>query len=748
MKKILNTWNTKDGVSVKYDDGIIEEYSVDWYFLVSEKDSSQVIELCSTLSDKIKFEKNGKYIKIFVNDKNIRYNIVSLFENNNIRTFEGDMLLDKRWYIDNDIEIGDNFSKLYYDIETDDTDKKIVIGGHRIVSFAAIDSKGKKYFATLDNFTDEAEEKLLLKFARLAKKYDILLGWNTSEFDKRYIQIRMDKYNIPSWFFREVANYDLLKRFRHIFRFDSHIKSFSLDYVSKHFLDKGKIEHTEKIIELWKNNPEKLKEYNIEDCILVKELDDKLGVSDMMIRQCQWCKVPPSKFGLYSIIDSYILRKAHSIGEYCPTSMTAIQERDKKNSQTHENPSDTSTEKSKYTGAAVLDPKIGKYDNVYTFDFKGLYPSMMRTSNIGYDSLRYVADDNCIINPGTSKTPRKSGAIIPTFFDKKKSVINLAISDLITKRTEYKDLKLKMIEEGTNKGRHWERVVSDEIIVKELANSTYGIMGLEYGRYYSVDIAESITLFGQWCLEFAKSFFQKHNYDVIYGDTDSVFVSTGKEKLDTEKYLKMFHEELREILKLNYNIDESFIQLNFDKSYDSFILIAKKTYVGHVVNIEGKKTDDIYARGLEYHKKNTFSYAAKKQKELIEYILFENPDKNDINTWALKCYDEYYQKNFDRNELVITQRVGRSSDDYKNPPLHVKLAQEIKEKTGVDMHRSELDYIITGSSNGLSGVLSSNYTGEFDRDYYWENKTKPVLERITSVVFPGIDAFNRNLTLF
>lgn len=747
-KKVLHTWNWGDSVFVRYDDHTVEEVTNRWYFCIDSVNSIKALSIMSTIQTTCSTQSIGNFIRVYVADREARPVVVLLLEKNGVPTYEGDLLPDKRWYIDREIVIGESFKKLYIDIETDDSSKMIEVGKDMIVSFAAVDDTGKKYFEYVQ---DGNEEKLLKKFLKIIKNYDILLTWNGSGFDIPYLKERMRKYNLhktKDYCWKEVAHFDLLKRFRHIFRFDSHIKTFALDFVAKHFIGHGKIEHTEKIIELWKNNIDKLREYNIEDCLLVKELDEKLGVSNMMIRQCQWCGVPPAQFGLYSIIDSYILKKAHSIGKYCQTSVKAIEERDKTHERVRENPNDTTTDKAKYTGAAVLDPKIGKYDNVYTFDFKGLYPSMMRTSNIGYDSLRYVASDNRITNPGTLGLPRKAGPVKPTYFEKEKSVINLAITDLIMKRGVYKDLKLKMIEEGTNKGQEWEKVVSDEIIVKELANSTYGIMGLEYGRYYSVDVAESITLFGQWCLNFAKTFFESQGFEVIYGDTDSVFVNTKDKKIDVDYYLKGFHDALRSTLK-NYNIEEVFIQLNFDKEYDSFLLIAKKTYVGHVINIEGKKTNDVYARGMEFHKKNTFSYAAKKQKELIDYILANNRSKKELKDWLQQCKKDYDNKIFEKEELVITQKVGKSVEEYsKTPPLHVRLAQQVMEDTGVDLYKTEVDYIITNSSKGMNGIMAEKYNGTFDKEYYWSNKTQPVLERVALVLYPDIDAFNRNLSLF
>ena len=764
---VIHTWNEKGRVFVRYEtpngETKTSNYKIDWYFLIKKSDEIKSKEILIQIDSFIEFKNDPifpNFTKIYCNDIKIgdktisKYDIVLKLENNKIETFEGDLMNDKRWYIDHNIEISEKYKKIYFDIETDDTKEKIEIGGERVLSYAAIDSDGGVFFESLKTFTDKSEKELLMSFLKLINNYDILLGWNTKGFDIPYLKTRMKKYELhktDNYVWRKCANFDLLKRFRHIFRFDNHIKSFSLESISQHFLGRGKIKHSEKIIDLWKNDKMRLKEYNIEDCILVKDLDEKLGVSSMMVRQSKWCGVPVSQFGLYSIIDTYILKTAHHVKQFGKTSIPAINERKSNNTRGNENPNDTSKNEANYTGAIVLEPKIGKYDKVYTFDFKGLYPSMMRTSNIGYDSIHYEKKEGDIINPGTFELIRKSGIIKPTFFNKKLSVINLAITDLITKRNDYKKLKLKMIEEGLNKGPEWERVVSDEIIVKELANSTYGIMGLKYGRYFSVDIAESITLFGQWCINFAKKYFESRNYNVIYGDTDSIFISTSESGLNIQLELDEFHSQLKKELKDKYNIDDCYVELAFDKQYKSFLLVNKKTYAGHVVNIEGKKANEIYTRGLEYIKKNTFSFAADKQKSLVEEILYRNIQKQEIKKFIDEIYDEFYKKEFNPKELSIIQRVGVSLDEYKKtPPLHARLLIQDKEKTGQGSVHSEVEYIITNSAKGgiINGVLLKDYIGDFDRDYYWENKTRPVIERITESIYPNEDFFQKNLTLF
>lgn len=757
--KVLHTRSWGNSIFVRYEtpEGEIEtkEIPVQWFFAIRKEDKEKANKILEDMCffyeihDDPKFP---KYCKVFtknIKERQDKTDVVLALEDNGIETFEGDVKIDKFWYINKQVQISDKYKKLYFDIETDDSIRRIQIGRDRIVSWAAIDDKGKKYFEILEDMTDESEKKLLIKFLKLIKKYDILLGWNSKEFDIQYLKERMRKFGInetkdyEAW--RDVATYDLLKRFRHIFRFDTHLKKFSLEFISQHFLGRGKIKHTEMIHELYRDNKKLLEEYNIEDCILVKELDEKLGVSNMMILQSQWCGVPPAQFGLYSIIDAFIMKTAHNAGEFCKTSVKAIKERETEYNPDKfigkENPDDTNTDKAKYTGAAVIDPLVGMYDKVYTFDFKSLYPSMMRSSNIGFDSIEYEDNKVSIINPGTAEIKRKSGTIIPTFFKQEPSVINIAITELLTKRKEYKKIKLDMVEAGTNKGPAWERVVSDEIIVKELANSTYGIMGLEYGRYYSVDVAESITLFGQWVINFAKAFFESRGYKVIYGDTDSVFVASGKD-MNYDIELDLFHIALKKELKEKYRINECSIELEFDKLFERLILIAKKTYVGHVTNIERKKTDDIYARGLDYIKKNTFTYAATKQKELIDMILKGNLTLTGLRVFLDETKKEFMTREFTPRELVITQKIGKNLKDYKNQPLHVRLAQKVFDKNGENLIRTEIEYIITGTlDNKIDGVILDEYVGNFDRNHYWENKTQPVLERITKCIYPDIDDF-------
>ncbi len=756
--KLINTWSSRNEVIIYYIDSKnkrhLKKISFSWYFAIKESDLKKANKIIKENNFIVRYSKSKnfpEFIKIycFLNPevKYSLFDIVISLEKNNINTYEGDLSPAKRWIIDNNVVIEtDRYNKLYFDIETEDSSGKITIGEDRIISFAAIDNNGRKYFTKLSSLTDSAEKIMLKNIADLLKKFDIIIGWNSSEFDKLCLRERMKKLQVLSGndiyhLWNYFAHIDLLKRFRHVFRFDSKIKNFSLDYVSKYFLNKGKIERgSTKIIELYKNDQKKLKKYNLEDAILVKELDEKLDITSMMIRQSAWCGVPISMFGLYSIIDSHFLKTAHRHGKFLQTSKKAIEERIERSKGTNLIRTKSSKKEQKYLGGLVLDAQVGLYKNVYSFDYKSLYPSIIKTSNIGHETLLFKKTDDCIINPGTRFLKRASGNKIPTYFSKNLSIMNIAVSYLMTKRKEYKDKKLEMIEKGEKQGPLWERIVSDEIIVKELSNSCYGIMGLEYGRYYSPDIAESITLFGQWCILFAKYFFEKQGYKVIYGDTDSVFFSSD-EKIEIIELLEKFHKELAKTLKNKYNISESFIELEPDKEYENFILFAKKSYVGHITKNERKKVDMIYARGLEFLKRDSFSYGSNKQQELINLIFKNSSDINNIKKWLVRTKKEFYQTNFSKQELTIIQKVGKPLKDYtaKTLPIHIRLATEKVKRTGENLTNSEIEYIVTSFKPKIDGIFATDFKGFYDKDYYWSKKTAALLKKILKIVYPSED---------
>jgi DNA polymerase-2 len=132
-------------------------------------------------------------------------------------------------------------------------------------------------------------------------------------------------------------------------------------------------------------------------------------------------------------------------------------------------------------GGHVLEPLTGMHRNVWVFDFKSLYPSIIRTFNI--DPLSYVAEprpgDALIETPGGAF--RRAAAILPRMLD-----------ELFPRREAAKRA-------GDNVAGH---------AIKILMNSFYGVLGTPACRFYNPALANSITGMGKEMLLWSKAWFR------------------------------------------------------------------------------------------------------------------------------------------------------------------------------------------------------------------------------------------------
>ena len=151
-------------------------------------------------------------------------------------------------------------------------------------------------------------------------------------------------------------------------------------------------------------------------------------------------------------------------------------------------------------GGHVLEPITGVHEAVWVFDFKSLYPSLIRTFNI--DPLAYVAqvaDDADLIRVESGARFVREPAILPRLLD-----------ELFPRREAAK--------------RAGDSVASQAI--KILMNSFYGVLGTPACRFYNPALANAITGQGRHFLLWSKQWFENAGFTVLYGDTDSLFVQS------------------------------------------------------------------------------------------------------------------------------------------------------------------------------------------------------------------------------
>jgi len=285
----------------------------------------------------------------------------------------------------------------------------------------------------------------------------------------------------------------------------------------------------------------------------------------------------------------------------------------------------------KFKGATVIDPKTGFYRRpVIVVDFQAKYPTEMKSHNLC--SSTYIGNERMVLElePWLKDVPHEewpspkniqfdTSTQFRTFWLLKQDtrfqnpndewhdirpyilkVINgnnewsyftttfpSVSSEIITHLfDERAKLKKAMKQAKVDKNKLAEMIANaDQMAVKVIMNSLYGMFGAspETGRLPCRRVSMSVTSIGREEIAICKQVAEeKFHLKVIYGDTDSLFVS--------EQDFKSISTE--EDIRRSFTIGEQFAEyitniafnkkavLNLEKTFFPFVLPMKKQYYG------------------------------------------------------------------------------------------------------------------------------------------------------------------------
>ena len=351
-------------------------------------------------------------------------------------------------------------------------------------------------------------------------------------------------------------------------------------------------------------------------------------------------------------------------------------------------------------GGHVLEPRAGMHANVWVFDFKSLYPSIIRTFNI--DPLSYVArpqdtQDDLIHVPGGAF--RRASAILPRMLD-----------ELFPRREAAK--------------KAGDDVASGAI--KILMNSFYGVLGTSACRFYNPALANSITGTGRELLLWSKSWFEAAGFEVLYGDTDSLFVrsnTTDPDAATTQavKLVVALNEELSRYIEERWHVP-SRMELEFEKLYLKLFLSrarhstrgASKRYAGLV---HGRNAESVEFVGMEVVRRDWTELAKQVQRQLYERLFTGQR----VDTYLSDIVKEVRAGTHDK-KLVYIKSLRKSADDYTaTTPPHVAAARKSTQPP---------DRLIRYVMTTAGAEPLDNVQHPIDREHYIDKQIKPVAEPV------------------
>ena len=718
MKTYNIGWkNTKEGPKLKLltDEGIkYSNFPFRPYFYVKEGGyqtegfEKTVESVCRNFS--MDFPDNG-YVKIKVNTPKQVSILTEKLKQRNIKTYESDIPYSRRMQIDTDTGIDVPKNPIAFDIETDPRGEfsKAKDAEKQIISIATVDMKGEKNF-----FCEDDEVETLKKFLDYIDDYKVIYGWNSYTFDWPYLKNRIFKLDGIHFDPFSVAHADILPVYRDMLL--EHPTNYRLGTVGKFEFGEDKavdLEMEMEVQKLWdyyQNDREKLKRYNVQDAYLTQKLNEKYGLIKVIFgimahyghtlpKFIQYQQqVPPykTKMSTGNIVEGVLLQKSKEKGIVWP------------------NKGDVGKKES-YTGAVVFEPLPGRWKNVVTFDYSGMYPSIIRAFNIGPKTF-------CEGNEGDIKAP------IGSFKKSPKSVFVDALDELEAVRYRYKNTK-SSLERGSLK---WQKFNAQDIVLKQTVNSFYGTTGSGYTRFYDKNIAENVTLIGQDLTKRAKIISEKAGHVGVGGDTDSIFVSMnlGEDKDIVEaakEFGKKLNSEIKKYVKMVYNANPDPIAIDMDEVYSAFFITkAKKRHAGIIIYDNGPC--------FEYSKKGFESVRSdwpQASREFTDSLLKKVLLDKDQTEYILDMKEKVLNGELD-DKLIQHKTLGQRLEDYEHEIPHTRAARMIKEDGEEVRVGDKIPYIKYGSRktdvaachNGLPDLNVQR------RAFIWKKYFKSIMERL------------------
>ncbi len=667
--QLLNDWlvSTEKLTKIKYDGG----EAVELLKLVGKRpwEVPKIRELLEKNNIE-HFESDIPFVKRFLIDTSLRgLNIIHI--DSAIKDHEkagGYILRSQTKHIhpsDTDLL---RFRKLTYlalDIEVDDRNiveiDELKEKNRRIIAISICWGTNQDNYKThvfcLKEDSDKAEKKLLNEFFTLFREIqpDIVIGYNVDAFDFPYIIDRAGKLKLSTTPLSLLDNDPL----RYSGRIRAHrmkgrvvcdiIKKTGkittdsgrrgLGDVAQKLLGASKIELKESVGQLWakgvlENDKESLKtftDYSETDSILTYRLWWELELENIL-ELIRIVGFPPAE-AMYATERNQgeleLMRKCVQKNVLIPNSSVPDETRQRQKMK----------EEDGLKGGLVIDPKGTFFKDVVILDFRSLYPSIIISYNVGGETFSSKSDGSFEF----LKKPRSVLAEMEEYIlsyryqlKQQKQELEKTLIEMKIEQKDKTDTYFNLQEDLKNIDRR-------QSMLKLVANALYGTIGSVFGRFYILHVAKAITSLGRQHLTNLVELIKQYNeingthFEVVYGDTDSIFVSFGDDRSFEQLYNltmrskkeKISHKELKSVEKDTYtSIDHllDFLGSKLPKGMQlelddiafriAFQAERKKAY-GYVSALSG----ELKVKGFEAIRGDWTEFAKRVQLNVIDILL-------------------------------------------------------------------------------------------------------------------------------
>ena len=501
-------------------------------------------------------------------------------------------------------------------------------------------------------------------------------------------------------------------------------ESYRLDHISNVELGTGKLDYSEygSLHTLYRQDYAKFLEYNLKDAVLVEQLEEKLGLLELVQVMSYNAKCNYNDtFGMVKYWETIIYNFLKE-----------------QNIQTPPQRLKTGNDKMKpIAGAYVKEPLVGGHNWVMSFDLNSLYPHLIMQFNISPEKmikghrqdvnvdrmlnkecdLSYIHQKNLTVAPNGTMFKRDKQGFLPELMEK-----------FYDERREWKKKMIgyqKELQKCDDPKRKKQletlikRAYNNQQVRKIALNSAYGALANQYFAFFSIDLAEAITTSGQLVIKWAEKTINEYlnkvlktegeDY-VVAMDTDSVYITMDKLVSqvfpeDTPKskvidFLNKAETQIEEVLENGFkdlaqytNAFQQKMEMGREVIADRGIWTAKKRYILNVYDNEGVRlrTPKLKMMGIETAKSSTPQWVRKKLEAALKVVM----QGTEQELWEFVETARKEFRNLPPEEVAFPRgckNLAQYSDSTtiytKGTPIHVRgslLYNHLLKKHNLDM---------------------------------------------------------------
>jgi DNA polymerase-2 len=636
---------------------------------------------------------------------------------------------------------------LSFDIETDPQARRLLsVSLHGCGASEVLLLTPRGFSCTEGAIPFATEADLLAAFCRRVRELDpdVLTGWNVIDFDLTVLDRIAARLEVPLELGRgrgalhlqtartpwlssraSIPGRVVIDGIQLLRGAAVRMEEYSLDFVARAVLGEGKTiaghDRAEEILRTFKEDRPRFVAYNLKDARLVLDILSRLRLIDLAVEHSLLTGLTPDRIGSSVAAFEFLY-----ISELARRGFVAPSARPRSSENAGRSPPSPSPSPSPspatepepepetmMMGGHVLEPEPGLYQNVFVFDFKSLYPSLIRTFHI--DPLGYFPnpgpEDDPILAPNGAAFRREAG-ILPGLLD-----------ELFPRREAAKAIG---------------DAVSSQAI-KILMNSFYGVLGTSACRFFNAEIANAITSFGRDILLWSKEHMEARGHRVVYGDTDSLFVVSGvpdpgEARAAGQELCAALNRDLATYIGVTWRV-ESRLELELDALYLRLLLLplrhgtggARKRYAGLVEERSrgpgGAESvqERVVFTGMEAVRRDATELAKQVQRELYDRLFRDRP----VESYLREVIADLRAGRL--NDLLIYRKALRKGlDAYTaTTPPHVAAARKMASTPG-----RLVSYVVTESGPEPLGEVKS----AIDHEHYVQKQVRPVAEPVLSLL--------------